>query len=182
MSRRETSTGPCRQRSRRRRLRERRPASPGRRRCGTVRRRLLRCLIVHRPRGQQTGAGIMNMDTSPSLTSGRLLSSRGRPTSPEAPHAECSPFKKGGCRAIRGGEHDPAVDIFLPPPRKTGVTVARRCSSTFSPDTGYSSSPTALRARRRSRKSSNLLALPSRKVVTPANGTSVSTPPPRPRT
>ena len=72
-----------------------------------MRRRLLRCLIVHRPPGQQTGAGMMNMDTSPSLTSGRLLSCRGRPISPEGPHAECSPFKKGGVERFAGASTTP---------------------------------------------------------------------------
>jgi hypothetical protein len=60
-----------------------------------VRRRLLRCLIVHRPPGQETGAGRMNMDTSPSLTSGRLLSCRGRPISPEAPRRMLAVQKTG---------------------------------------------------------------------------------------
>jgi hypothetical protein len=108
MSRRQTSTGPCRQRSRRRRLRERRPASPGRRRCGTVRRRLLRCLklLVHRPPGQQTGAGRMNMDTSPSLTSGRLLSCRGRPITPESPDPPRA--ARGGSRATSPARATPS--------------------------------------------------------------------------
>jgi hypothetical protein len=65
-----------------------------------VRRRLLRCLklLVHRPPGQQTGAGRMNMDTSTKESGGRPRSCRtSRPVS-----------KAGGPRRFRGAAYPAA--------------------------------------------------------------------------
>jgi hypothetical protein len=87
-------------------LRERRPASPGRRRCGTVRRRLLRCLklLVHRPPGQRTGARRMNMDTSPKKSGGR----------PRWCRASRLLIKAGGHRAFGGRPLTPRHRQSLP--------------------------------------------------------------------